>query len=156
MKTMKRCHPNPFSRALAILLALLACTASLWPLGAAAQEFVRQFPQAAKRGALTVTAPPEVLLNGSSERLAPGVRIRGTTNMLVMSASLVGQTVLVNYIRGQQGVIQEIWILNEAEARQERKGMEPVTNFSFGSSGDKPKTDDGKTPFDQLPKYPKQ
>ena len=34
--------------------------------------------------------------------------------------------------------------------------MEPVTNFSFGSSGDKPKTDDGKTPFDQLPKYPKQ
>jgi hypothetical protein len=34
--------------------------------------------------------------------------------------------------------------------------MEPVINFTFGSDADKPKTDDGKTPFDQLPKFPQQ
>ena len=105
---------------------------------------------------LVVTAPPEVLINGGVERLSPGVRIRGVNNMLVMSASLVGKTALVNYVREKQGMIQEIWILNQAEADLNRSGMEPITNFIFGSQADKPKTDDGKTPFDQLPKFPKQ
>ena len=153
---MNRCQSLFASQALSLPLALLAPMVAFLPLDAPAQLAVRQFPQAAKRGALTVTAPPAVLINGSSERLAPGVRIRGSTNMLVLSASLVGQTVLVNYLRGQQGMIQEIWILNQAEAQEERKGMEPVINYTFESSGDKPKTDDGKTPFDQLPKFPKQ
>ena len=124
---------------------------------AATQELaVRQFPPAAKRGTLVVTAPPEVLLNGAVERLSPGVRIRGVNNMLVMSASLVGKTVLVNYVREKQGLIQEVWILNQAEADEKRSGSGPITNFIFGSDADKPKTDDGKTPFDQLPKFPKQ
>ena len=140
-----------------MLLVLLSAGAMLWTAGAGAQVLaVRQFPVAAKRGMLVVTAPPEVLMNGALERLAPGVRIRGVNNMLVMSASLVGKTVLVNYVREKQGLIQEIWILNQAEADEKRRGMEPVTNFIFGSDADKPKTDDGKTPFDQLPKYPKQ
>ena len=124
---------------------------------AATQELaVRQFPPAAKRGTLVVTAPPEVLLNGAVERLSPGVRIRGVNNMLVMSASLVGKTVLVNYVREKQGLIQEVWILNQAEADEKRSGSGPITNFIFGSDAHKPKTDDGKTPFDQLPKFPKQ
>ena len=117
---------------------------------------MRQFPPAAKRGTLVVTAPPEVLINGAVERLSPGVRIRGVNNMLVMSASLVGKTVLVNYVREKQGLIQEVWILNQAEADEKRSGSGPITNFIFGSDADKPKTDDGKTPFDQLPKFPKQ
>ncbi len=156
MKTMNRCPYFFRSLVLSVSMAWLGSIATLAPLDAQAQLAVRQFPAAAKRGALTVTAPPAVLINGTAERLAPGIRIRGTTNTLVMSASLAGQTVLVNYVRDPQGMIREIWILNEAEAREERKGMEPVINFNFESSGDKPKTDDGKTPFDQLPKYPKQ
>lgn len=127
------------------------------PLPAFAQEqAVRQFPVAAKRGMLVVTTPPEVSINGTAERLSPGVRIRGVNNMLVMSGSLVGQTFVVNYVREKQGMIQEIWLLNQAEADEKRKGMEPITNFIFGSSEDQPKTDDGKTPFNQLPKFPKQ
>ena len=150
---MNRC-PSLFKiLAVGLPLALLCGVACLVPLDAQAQLAVRQFPAAAKRGALTVTAPPAVLINGAAERLAPGIRIRGATNSLVMSASLVGQTVLVNYVREPQGLIREIWILNAAEAQEERKGMEPVINFSFESMGDKPKTDDGKTPFDQLPKF---
>ena len=154
---MNRCWHFPPRRPIVLLLLALAAGVLVWPPGAVAQELaVRQFPPAAKRGLLVVTAPPEVLINGVVERLAPGVRIRGVNNMLVMSASLVGKTAVVNYVREQQGLIQEIWILNQAEADQKRRGMEPVTNFTFGSDADKPKTDDGKTPFDQLPKYPKQ
>ena len=69
---------------------------------------------------------------------------------------MLGQTLVVNYVREKQGMIQEVWLLNQAEADEKRKGMEPITNFIFGSSEDKPKVDDGKTPFNQLPKFPKQ
>ena len=105
---------------------------------------------------LIVTAPPEVLINNVAERLSPGSRIKGVTNLMVMSAALVGTPVLVNYKRDMQGLIQEVWILSDEEALESRAGMETVTNFSFGSDIYQPKTDDGKTPFDQLPKYPGQ
>ncbi len=150
---MNRCQSFLATLAVGTPLLLQLGALALAPTSAHAQLAVRQFPAAAKRGALTVTAPPAVLINGAAERLAPGIRIRGTTNALVMSGALVGQTVLVNYVREPQGLIREIWILNAAEAEEERKGMEPVVNFTFESSGDKPKTDDGKTPFDQLPKF---
>lgn len=153
---MNRCPSFARSGAAALLVLVLSAGATSWPGNAAAQGAVRQFPQAAKRGALTVTAPPEVLINGAVERLSPGVRIRGVNNLLVMSASLVGKTYIVNYVREKQGLIQEIWLLNQYEVEEKRSGMEPVTNFVFESMGDKPKTDDGKTPFDQLPKFPKQ
>ena len=154
---MNRC-PRFSPRRIRLLLPALLSALALWqPLPAAAQEqTVRQFPVAAKRGMLVVTAPPEVLINGTVERLSPGARIRGVNNMLVMSASLVGQRFVVNYVREKQGMIQEVWLLNQAEADEKRKGMEPITNFIFGSSGDQPKIDDGKTPFNQLPKFPKQ
>ena len=154
---MNRCPRFSLNRTGALLLALLSAAALVRPVTAEAQELAaRQFPVAAKRGMLLVTAPPEVLINGTAERLSPGIRIRGVNNMLVMSASLVGQTFVVNYVREKQGMIQEIWLLNQAEADEKRKGMEPITNFIFGSSEDQPKTDDGKTPFNQLPKFPKQ
>ena len=154
---MNRClHILP-RRRLVWSVALLSTCAIAWPMAAAAQELaVRQFPPAATRGTLVVPAPPEVLINGAVERLSPGVRIRGVNNMLVMSGALVGKTVLVNYVREKQGMIQEVWILNQAEADEKRSGAGPITNFIFGSDADKPKTDDGKTPFDQLPKFPKQ
>lgn len=154
---MNRCTRFSHNRTGALLLTLLAATATMQPVPAVAQEqAVRQFPVAAKRGMLVVSAPPEVLINGTVERLSPGVRIRGVNNMLVMSGALVGQTFVVNYVREKQGMIQEVWLLNQAEADEKRKGMEPITNFIFGSSEDKPKIDDGKTPFNQLPKFPKQ
>ena len=154
---MNRCLRFSLNRTGALLLALLSAAALVRPATVEAQELaVRQFPVAAKRGMLLVTAPPEVLINGATERLSPGIRIRGVNNLLVLSASLVGQTFVVNYVREKQGMIQEIWLLNQAEADEKRKGMEPITNFIFGSSEDQPKTDDGKTPFNQLPKFPKQ
>ena len=138
------------------LTALLISAASLAPQPVAAQDFVRQFPTAARRATLEVTTPPNVLINGQAERLSPGARIKGLNNQLVMSGTLVGQRVVVNYLRDPQGLVHEVWILNEAEVRQKRAGMEPILNFIFGSDTEKPKADDGKTPFDQLPKFPQQ
>ena len=138
------------------LTALMISVTALAPQPVTAQEFVREFPAAARRATLEVTTPPNVLVNGQAERLSPGARIKGLSNQLVMSGTLVGQRVLVNYVRDPQGLVHEVWILNETEARQKRKGMEPISNFLFGSDADRPKADDGKTPFDQLPKFPQQ
>ena len=99
-----------------------------------AQGVVRQFPAAALRGTLQVTTPPDILINGKAERLAPGARIKGTNNLLVLSASLVGQNVLVNYLRDPQGQIREVWILNGQEAQEKRSGMEVVTNIVSGTT----------------------
>lgn len=153
---MNRWSLMPTHRFPTLLAFLLVWLASLGPGTAAAQTLLRQFPATARRATLQVIAPPEVLINGTSERLAPGARIKGSNNLLLMSASLVGSTVLVNYVRDGQGLIREVWILSAEEALEKRDGMEQVTNIVFGSDADKPKTDDGKTPFSQLPKYPQQ
>ncbi len=155
MNTMNRClhAPRALRSGLSALLIFAAC---MGQTPATAQGLVRQFPAAAKRAVLEVTQPPYVLLNGRTEQLSPGARIKGPGNLLVLSGGLVGQPVLVNYLRDPQGMIHEVWILNEQEARQQRSGMEAITNFIFESSSDKPPTDDGKTPFDQLPRFPQQ
>ena len=152
MNTMNRCLPALKDFSLG-LMSLLVCFVTLAPEPLAAQGLVRQFPAAAKRGTLEVTQPPNILINGLAERLSPGARIKNSNNMIVLSGSLIGQAVLVNYLRDPQGQIHEVWLLNPAEAQEKRAGMEPVTNFVFGSDADKHKTDDGKTPFNQLPKF---
>jgi len=153
---MNGCFSRSTRHFLRTLILVLVWLASFSPGWATAQTQQRQFPAAARRATLQVTQPPEVLINGTPARLSPGARIKGSNNLLVMSASLVGTTVLVNYLRDAQGLIHEVWILSAAEAQEPRAGMEPLTNIVFGSDADKPKTDDGKTPFNQLPKYPKQ
>ena len=128
INTMNRCFPSP--RLLRLtpqkwLVALLTCLASLAAMPVAAQSLARQFPAAALRGTLEVTTPPDILLNGRPERLSPGARIRGLSNTLVMSASLVGQPVLVNYLRDPLGLVHEVWILSAAEA-QEKRATQPA------------------------------
>jgi hypothetical protein len=159
--TMNRCayfghlFGRPSAFLLSVVFAVFAITIAAYPTPSMAQGMLRQFPAAAKRAVLEVKAPPEVLLNGAVDRLSPGARIHGLTNMLVMSGQMVGQRLVVNYVRNPQGQVHEVWILSEAEALQKRPGMEPVTNYVFGSDADKPKVDDGKTPFNQLPLYKK-
>ena len=98
--------------ALAIHLALLIATAS----GVVAAQVQRVFPQNALRGALVIGNPPEATLNGDPARLAPGVRIRGTSNMLAMSGTLTGGRLLVNYTLDTSGLIKDVWILTPEEA----------------------------------------
>jgi hypothetical protein len=97
------------------LMAALLCLGS----AAMAQPTVRPFPPAAERGAMQITAAPDMVLNGAPARLSPGARIRGVDNMLVMSAALTGQKLLVNFVREPLGLVHEVWILNADEAKLE-------------------------------------
>lgn len=132
---------------LMVLLGLLA-------LAQAAHAQVRQFPQGIKAGTLTMLTPPEARLDGAAVRLAPGVRIMGQNNMQVMSAALAGQSFVVAYLRDPYGLLSRVWVLNEAEVKAVRENLAPTVNFNFGSTTPAVKVDDGKTPYDQLPKYP--
>jgi hypothetical protein len=77
---------------------------------------IRPFPPATQRGVMIVTQPPELVLNDKADRLSPGARIRGTDNMLVMSGSIIGQKLRVNFVREPGGMVHEVWILSDAEA----------------------------------------
>ncbi len=118
---------------LLIFILCLTGAACLWPSVADAQGVVRTFPPKALRGQLEVIAPPTILINGQAQRLSPGARIKSTKNLIVMSASLVGKQLLVNYVTDPQGLIHEVWILTPAEAQQKRAGLDTLTNIRFES-----------------------
>ncbi|MFO1265907.1 MAG: hypothetical protein U1F25_07215 [Rubrivivax sp.] len=88
-------------------------------LGAAAQA-PRSFPASALRGEIVVAQPPELLLNGKPARLAPGARIRGENNLMLVSGALAtNQRLVVHYTFDREGQLGEVWILTAAErARQ--------------------------------------
>ena len=129
--------------------AVLAGMVLLLTTVSTAQMAVRLFPANALRGVLEVTEPPMVLINGEPARLSPGARIKGVNNLIVLSGTLVGQRLLVNFVRDGQGMLHDVWILNEQELQRNDVGT--VTNITFESEADQPKTDDGKTQFDPLP-----
>ena len=81
-----------------------------------AQFDVRPFPANVQRGTMVVVAPPVIQLNGKADRLSPGSRIRGVNNMLILSGALIGQNLLVNFVRNPTGEVHEVWVLTEAEA----------------------------------------
>ena len=94
--------------------APLAAALAVVSMPAAAQA-PRNFPATALRGEITVTQPPELSLNGQPARLAPGARIRGQNNLLVLSGAAVGQKLLVHYTLDPTGNLLDVWILTPAE-----------------------------------------
>ncbi|MCY7370447.1 MAG: hypothetical protein LH479_06165 [Polaromonas sp.] len=156
--TLPRSLPRRFQRLFAA--ALLAALGALPTLPAAAQPdpsvlpTVRSFPATALRGRMTVTAPPEIVMDGKPDRLSPGARIRDAQNQLVMSAPAVGQPLLVNYLRDSAGLVHQVWVLNREEAALRRPNSAPtLLDALFGWNANTGPVDDGKTPFDQLPVY---
>ena len=140
---MNRCtsHLLRLTRPLLVALAALTTLSALPASAQTAPEFkpvVRPFPAAALRGELVVTAPPNITLDGKTERLSPGARIRDANNLLVMSGTLVNQKLAVNYLRESAGQVHEVWILNSEEIRQKRPNTK-ASWFSLGSSTDAPK-----------------
>ena len=129
---MNRCTPH----SLAILAVLAASTllSSCAKDSPGATSPVRQFPAAALRGEMVMSsAPPVITLDGKPDRLSPGSRIRGTDNMLVMSASLVNKTTVVNYLREPAGNVHQVWILTSEEIKLKRPNSK-ASWFSLGSS----------------------
>lgn len=85
------------------------------PLAPHAQTIVREAPRDVQPARLVVTAPPEITLNGKPDRLSPGARIRNTNNLLLLSASVVGQELPVVYRRDAAGLVHEAWVLTPEE-----------------------------------------
>jgi hypothetical protein len=94
--------------------AFLAAVCTVAAMPAAAQE-PRNFPASALRGEISITQPPELSLNGQPARLAPGARIRGQNNLLLLSGALVGQRLVVHYTRDPSGNLLDVWVLTQAE-----------------------------------------
>ena len=76
----------------------------------------RSFPQHALRGEIVVVQPPDITLNGNAARLAPGARIRGGDNLLVLSAAVVGTPLRVHYTVDELGLVKDVWVLRDDEA----------------------------------------
>lgn len=79
---------------------------------------VRQFPAWASRATMVVTQPPLMTLNGSEARLSPGGRIFGDNNKILLSSTLVGQELVVNFTRWPDGLIRDVWVLTDEERKQ--------------------------------------
>lgn len=149
---MNRCT---FQLAAGLMLAVSAALA----LPAAAQDFggppvVRDFPKTALRGQMVVLVPPEISMDGKPDRLAPGARLRDSSNLLVLTGQVINQSLTVNYLRDNMGLVQQAWVLTDAEVKLKRPNSPPsFFSFVFGSSPEKTPQDDSQTPFNQLPSY---
>ncbi len=99
------------NRCITLLIFLVSLTAA--PVFS--QGFTRDAPKDVKPGLLVVTAAPEITLDGKPDRLSPGARIRNTNNLLVLSASVTGQSLPVVYRRDAAGLVHEAWVLTADE-----------------------------------------
>ncbi len=109
---MNRWAKNRWPPLAALLAFGLPAVAALAPTAQAQ----RLFPQGVQRGQISFVEPPQVLLDGRAEVLAPGARVRNEHNRIALSGTLRGQTFAVNYLRDPAGVVREIWILSPEEA----------------------------------------
>lgn len=121
---MSRCSSKPATLAAAATrrkhLQYLAAgaLASTLPLAAHAQ-IARVLPTDTLRGKLAIAVPPDATLNGQAARLAPGIRVRGANNMLILTGALAGMEARVNYkLEVTTGLIKDVWVLTDAEAQK--------------------------------------
>jgi hypothetical protein len=134
------------------LAALIVSTASAQT--DQAKPNTRPFPKDAKRGELLVLSAPDIAIDGKADRLSPGVRIRDAKNNLILSGTLANQPLIVNYVRDNTGLVHNVWVLSIDEIKQKMPGQPDGLFSNIRSMFDTPAvTDDGKTPFNQLPKY---
>ena len=96
--------------------ASLAAVAAIIVAAPAWAQVQRAFPQNALRGEIAFGTPPEIALNGDPARLAPGARIRGSSNRITMSGTLIGTRWVVNYTVDTSGLVKDVWILRPEEA----------------------------------------
>jgi hypothetical protein len=96
-------------RCATLAVALFACALPV------AAQMQRNFPANALRGELLVLQPPDAQLNGRPARLAPGARIRGDNNLLVVSGAIAHRRLRVHYTLDTGGQLLDVWVLTAAE-----------------------------------------
>ena len=81
----------------------------------AALAFDRPFPAEAKSGTLTITAYPNIEVNGKPRNLSGGARIWSTDNLTVVPNALGSATYRVAYTEDMEGAIDRVWLLTDEE-----------------------------------------
>ena len=120
---MKRCTSLALRRQTVLALGLMALGLS----AQAQQALPRNFPDNALRGVMVVKQPPLITMDGKAAQLSPGARIKGVSNTLVMSGSLVDQELVVNYTLNG-GQVHEVWLLDAREAALKRPRAADLKN----------------------------
>jgi hypothetical protein len=133
MNTMYRCLPGAAraaARGLALAVAVSAAVITALPAQA---QMTRNFPAVALRGVIAFTDPPVITLNKVAAQLAPGVRIRGTNNGLLLQGALTGQTLTVHYTQEFSGLINQVWLLTDEELARKPwpRTLEEAQSWSF-------------------------
>lgn len=77
---------------------------------------LRLSPPSTQRETLAALPFPDTNVNGWAERLSRGARLYGPDNLILLSSAVVGQNLLVNFVREPHALIREVWILTPAEA----------------------------------------
>ena len=95
----------------AVSVMALGLTASL----ALAQQRMVPISPKAKRADITFNRTPDILVNGKTARMAPGVRIYDRNNMMAMSGVLDGTTKAKYLVEETTGLVIGIWILTDDE-----------------------------------------
>jgi hypothetical protein len=113
------------NRCVALMLSLLALPTLA--------QMQRNFPATALRGELVITAPPEAVLNGRNARLAPGARIRGENNMMLVSGAAINQRLIVHYTLDVEGQLLDLWVLTPQERSKQPwpTTLEQAQSWSF-------------------------
>ena len=80
-----------------------------------AQQRMVPISPKAKRADITFNRTPDILVNGKTARLAPGVRIYDRNNMMAMSGGLDGTAKAKYLVEEITGLVIGIWILTDQE-----------------------------------------
>ena len=87
-------------------------------VAAYAMAIERDFPEGTKRGRLSTTELGELIVNNKLIHILPSLRIFNEEGLIVNSASVYANNVMINYLLNDYGEVERIWILSEEEARR--------------------------------------
>lgn len=99
-----------------LMLALIGC-AAVPALPARSQQLERTFPAPSKRGKMTPSYFPELLIDGKVRRMSPAGRIFNQENLIETAGTLRGKNLPVRYTEDTNGDIDRLWLLTPEEAR---------------------------------------
>lgn len=94
---------------------LLSFAALLGSAALAQPQVTRNFPQNALRGEVLVQNAHEALINGQPARFAPGMRLRGQDNLMLVSGVLIDQKFIGHYTLDLSGLVTQLWVLRDDE-----------------------------------------
>lgn len=77
-------------------------------------------PEKAEFARMAVSPLGEPFINGQQERFAPGARITGQNNLLVLPGALANSENAVRFLRDISGLVHQVWILTPAEIEAEQ------------------------------------